>query len=269
MRKSGAVVLSCSILVGVLAVAAAAGADQTCQAGAYTVSTAGPVVSGSSTSITYVITGGTLDHAATVVGTPSNDCFTRGIVSVTGSSQATGNQSYAPAVGDPVTGLGKLACHEEAAKINPNGTKATFIVTVNGIRNPALKSVVVKKGSSVNSCAIVGIGDGGTGAPTPAPVTEIIKEPGSNCAVEFSFDRASGALLDAHVTGDSDPDCKLTKTPAANLNLEVNTPIGSCTSPPCSLGLASFGSGYIHTGSSSCTTRFIGGSLYSWGSPCP
>jgi hypothetical protein len=35
------------------------------------------------------------------------------------------------------------------------------------------------------------------------------------------------------------------------------------------LGSGQFGSGYVSSGSASCTTRIIGGRLYTWGSPCP
>lgn len=265
--------------------ASGAWADETCQAGAYTVSTPGPIVSGSSTSITYRITGSiSPDHVATVVGTPSNDCFTRGITAVTGSTPTTGNQSYAPAVGDPITGLGKMACHEEAAKINPTGSVVNFTVTVSGARSQALKSVAVKRGATIKSCAIVGIGDQSESSEgTPAPVSEIIKEPGSECAVEFTLDRLTGKVLHVDVVAGSAPNCTLTQTPVEDLNLSISG-LPTCTSatqpnccPPdkvnqdgtCAYGSGKFGQGYLHTGSQSCTTRVVGGTLYSWGAPCP
>jgi hypothetical protein len=35
------------------------------------------------------------------------------------------------------------------------------------------------------------------------------------------------------------------------------------------LGKGKFGDGYISTGGDSCTTRVIGGKVYTWGTPCP
>jgi len=271
MRNKKWAFLSCTVLAGVSFAAAGAWADQ-CTAGAYTVSTTGPVVSAGSTSIMYTISGASApDHVATVVASGSTDCLTSSITSVTGSNPVNGNQPYPPAVGDPVTGLGKWACHEEAAKINPNGNVVSFSVTVSGARSPAPKSVAVKKGSKVNSCEIVGIGDPAV-VPEVAPVTEIIKEPGSDCAVEFTLDRITGTVLNVELTDDSPLDCKLNQTPVENLSLQVTGPFGvnNCTpTSPCPLGNAKFGTGYVHSGEGSCTTRIIGAKVYSWGSPCP
>ena len=272
MRTKSKAFLSCTVLAGVLLAAAGAWAD-VCTAGSYTVSTPGPIVGASSTSITYTISGASApDHVATVVASGFTDCFTTSITSVLGANPVSGNQAYGPAVGDPVTGLGKWACHEEAAKINPNGNVVNFSVTVSGTRSPAPKSVVVKKGSKINSCEIVGIGDPAV-VPEVAPVTEIIKEPGSNCAAEFTLDRITGAVLHVKLTDESDLfNCKLNQTPVENLSLQVTGPFGdkTCTSTsPCPLGNAKFGTGYVHSGDGSCTTRIIGGRVYSWGAPCP
>ena len=271
MRKTDGAIIACSILAGVLAVGAVAQAD-TCQAGNYTVSTSGPVAGASTTSITYTISGNPgADHVAAVVASGSTNCVTPSITSVVGIP-GSGNQAYAPAVGDPVTGLGKMSCHDEAAKINPNGSVVNFTITVSGVRAPAPRTVVVKKGNTIKGCEIVGIGDP---APVPdiAPVTETIKEPGSDCAVEFTLDRITGNVIHAEVVSQN-PECKLTQTPVENLNLSVS---GVTDCPPanvlqdgsCSLGPAKFGEGYVHSGSASCTTRIIGGKLYSWGAPCP
>jgi hypothetical protein len=266
MRQRNKAFLSCAVVAFGLTAAPGGARADTCQAGSYTVSTSGPTVVGGNTKITYTISGNpTPDHVATVVASASADCSTPSILSVTGSP-FTGNQSYGPAVGDPITGLGKWACHEEATKINPTGSTVNFTVTVSGVRAAAPKSVVVKKGNTVRSCEIVGIGDGG--AAEVAPVTEIIKEPGSDCAVEFTRDRISGKVLDAQLVS-SNPDCTLSQTPVENLSLQVTGPFGACTDATCALGFAKFGEGYVHSGEGSCTTRVIGGRVYSWGAPCP
>jgi len=255
--------LSCSVMaaVGVLTAPAAMATDPTpsgsCHAGQYLVEAFGPSVvacgSGTCTEIRYTVSGGKPDHVATVVASGGTDCSTSSIVSVTGG-KSSGNQWYAPGVGDPVTGLGKHACHEEAAKINPDGTVTDFKVKVIGQRSPTPKTVVTKKGNSIGRCEIVGIGEEGT----VAPVTETLRH--ENCAVEFTLDRATGTVLSAQLTADSDPDCEFLTDDVANLEIKLGTE---------SLGLGQFGEGYIQSGNNSCTTRIIGGKVYTWGSPCP
>jgi len=270
MRNTNRLFLSCTVLAGgLLATAGGAEAVETCQAGAYTVSTSGPTVVGTQTKISYTVSGNPgADHVAAVVSSGSTNCSTPSIVSVTGSP-LSGNQAYAPAVGDPVTGLGKNSCHDEAVKVNPSGSVVNFTITVDGVRGPSPKTVVVKKGSNISRCEIVGIGEVGA-AEIVAPVTEIIKEPGTNCAVEFTKDQITGRVLHVQVTSDSGPGCQLHQTSVEDLELVLpTTQIGTCTNPPCSLGKAKFGEGYVHTGLFSCTTRIIGGRVYSWGDPCP
>lgn len=110
-------------------------------------SAAGPTCadSGQYTGIKYHVTG-VADHVATVV-TKYNTVST-----------ATGNQSYDPCVGDPVTGLGKYSCHEKAVKLNPVDQTQNFWVVVGGQKGPVLQSVAAKKGSKTEACAIVGLG---------------------------------------------------------------------------------------------------------------
>jgi hypothetical protein len=268
MRHRNRAFLSCAVVAGALLAAPGEAKADTCQAGQYTVSTDGPQVEGTNTKITYTVSGNNApDHVATVVASGYADCTAPSILSVTGSP-LSGNQAYGPAVGDPITGLGKWACHEEAVKVNPSASTLSFTITVSGIRGPAAKSVVVKKGNTVKSCEIVGIGEQDT--TEVAPVTEIIREPGLNpCSVEFTRDRITGKVLHAQVTEDSAGNCTLSQTPVENLSLQVAGPFGDCTAATCSLGFAKFGEGYVHSGEGSCTTRVIGGRVYSWGAPCP
>jgi hypothetical protein len=63
--------------------------------------------------------------------------------------------------------------------------------------------------------------------------------------------------------------CSLHQTSVENLKLEVSDPAICGGDPSCTLGAGKFGEGYVHSGSNSCTTRIIGGRMYSWGSPCP
>jgi hypothetical protein len=199
--------------------------------------------SGDYTGVMYQNTGSYADHLATLV-TRNN------IVSV-----ATGNQSYDACDGDPVTGLGKLSCHEKAVKVNPADQTTAFWIVVDGYKQGIETSVVAKKGSCVKSFPVVGLGLGSA----VAPVTETLTH--GQCAVVFTLDSASGSVLNAQLTQDSiDAGCNLINDSVENLEVKL----GSQT-----LGFGQFGSGYVQTGSTSCTTRIIGGRVYSWGSPCP
>jgi hypothetical protein len=193
-----------------------------------------------------------------------------GLTAAPGGAQADTCQagSYTVSTGGPsvVGGNTKITYTISGNNAPDHGSTVNFTVTVSGVRSPAPKSVVVKKGNTVKSCEIVGIGDAGTAE--VAPVTEIIKEPGSDCAVEFTRDRISGRVLDAQLVS-ANPDCTLSQTPVENLSLQVNGPFGACTDATCPLGFAKFGEGYVHSGEGSCTTRVIGGRVYSWGAPCP
>jgi hypothetical protein len=255
--------LSCAILAGILLAATGATAAE-CKAGNYTVTTPGPSfvscgMNCTATAITYTVSGGaTPDHVATVVASGSTNCLTPSILEVTGAP-ASGNQPYDPGVGDPVTELGKRACHEEAAKINPHGSVVEFTVKVSGRRSPAPKSVVVKKGNKIKSCEIVGIGEA---AGETAPVTETLTLTSGNCSVVFTLDEATNTVLDAQLTEDSADDCdfEVNDTDAVKIVIDGKDS-----------GSVEFGDGgYIQHGSSSCITRVFGGRAYTWGPPpCP
>jgi hypothetical protein len=207
---------------------------------------------GAYTGIKYQNTGTCADHLATLVTRDS-------IVSL-----ATGNQVYSACSGDPLTGLGKLSCHEKAVKVNPATQTTAFWVVVQGTKDPIETSVVAKKGSCLVSKALPGLGQD---APA-APVTEILQH--GACAVEFTLNAVTGKVQSAKLTQASlDAGCEspsmgsdgtLNGKPAENLELVLGG---------VSLGFTNFGEGYVNTGSASCTTRIVGGRVYSWGAPCP
>jgi hypothetical protein len=207
---------------------------------------------GQFTGIKYQNTGSYADHLATLVTRNNN-------VSV-----ATGNQSYAACGGDPVTGLGKLSCHEKAVKVNPNSQTIAFWVVVDGSKEAIETSIVAKKGSCVQTKAITGLG---LDAPA-APVTETLQH--GQCAVEFTLNALTGTVVTAKLTpasvalGCESPDMTtdgiLNGKPAEALELFLNG---------VSLGNTNFGQGYVNSGPASCTTRIVGGKVYTWGSPCP
>jgi hypothetical protein len=269
MRTRNKAFLSCALLGGVLLTAPGAMAQtDSCSAGRFLVEAFGPTVVPCAypegcTEIRYDISNGVPDHVAAVVASGPEGCDAMPtILSVTGSG-IEGIQSYDPGVGDPVTGLGTNACHEEATKVNPNADVPSFTIRVRGTRGAALKSVAVKKGQT-HSCQIVSIGKEG-GTPI-APVQETLTH--EDCSVVFTLNAITGAVLHAELTSDSDPDCDFVATDVENLNITVDDE-ALCNNPPCNLGPGRFGQGYIHSDNQSCTTRIIGGRLYTWGNPCP
>jgi hypothetical protein len=211
---------------------------------------------GNYTGIKYTNKGNGLDHVATLV--------TRNNLSVVPVT-TTGSQVYTAGTGDPVTGLGKYSAHEKAVKINGVPANAVFWILVPGRKLPIETSIVGKKNGSscVKSMAIPGLG---LDAPE-ASVTEVLRH--GDCAVEFTLNAVTGTVISAKLTDDSPGTCTLHQTTTDQLNLELNEPFGDCATPPCPLGPGQFGNGYVQTGSASCTTRIVGGKVYTWGSPCP
>jgi hypothetical protein len=226
-----------------LSTAAMAQTNSSCNVGRFTVETDGLVYLIPSdcdnggepcTEITYEVSGGNPDHVAAVVASASTDCDPENasILDVYGD-QVTGNQWYAPAVGDPITGLGKWACHEEAAKVNPSDTVSNFTIQVSGVRNPAPKSVVVKKGGKVNSCEIVGIGEIGA----ISPVVELLCN--QDCCLEILVDRDTGAVLSVGEAAENPSDCDICSFPVEQLEVVIDGQ---------SFGFANVASGYIESG---------------------
>jgi hypothetical protein len=215
------------------------------------------------TGIKYKVTGNP-DHAATVV-TANNTVLV-----------PSGFQSYPACAGDPVTGLGKYSCHEEAVKVNPNAAAAgEFWLVVEGQKAAVLQAIALKKGTCTKSLAIAGLGFD----VNPFQATQKVETVNfKGCAVDFVHDVLTGAVLSAELNvGESTkPVCsgagpfapgsccsEVISSDVANLTLNLNVPgVGD-------LGIGQFGDGYISSGQNSCTTRVIGGRVYTWGSPCP
>jgi hypothetical protein len=200
---------------------------------------------------------GSPDHVATVV-TANN--------TVVGPS---GVQVYDACEGDPVTGLGHDSCHEIAIKVNPDTLTGDFWVVVDKSKAAVLQSVVAKKGSCVVPMAIAGLGyDVNPFAATQKVETINFK----GCAVDFTYDTLTGAVVSAAlnpnnakpacIAGQNDGQCCAFNggEDVSHLTLELN-------GEP--LGAGQIGSGYVSTGDHSCTTRIIGGRVYTWGAPCP
>jgi hypothetical protein len=88
--------------------------------------------------------------------------------------------------------------------------------------------------------------------------------------VEFTLDKFGGNVLSAKLTDasiqagcqspDMAPDGTLNPKSVEGLQLTLDGD---------DLGTGKFGDGYIQSGEQSCTTRIVGGKVYTWGSPCP
>jgi hypothetical protein len=234
------------------------------QAGSTSPMTCNP--SGACTGIEYRVTGslGSPDHLAT-------------LVQGGGIRAGNGNQIYAPCVGDPVTKIGLYSCHEQAIKINPESDVNRFKLVVNGDKEPILTSIVAKKGYQKGACKIAGLGSAAEPATAGACVpncggfdpfqtitrSEVLtfKPAASNpCSVRFDYDSTTGDVVHAELTDDSGH-CDLLVSDVENLEITLDGHF---------LGHGTFGDvKFLSSGSNSCTTRVIGGRVYSWGDPCP
>jgi hypothetical protein len=221
--------------------------------------------SGQCTEIEYkVVAGGKPDHVAAVEGV--------GVQYVTGP----GNQWYPPCVGDPVTDVGEKSCHEQAAKFNPTYSVLKFKIGLAGQRSSSPTTVATKKGYNVGTCRILGIGlETAASQFQSTQKTETVNFKG--CAVTFVRDVSTGAVVSAELNTEestkpacsasgADPEDCCSDVITSNidkLSLTLDVPgVGE-------LGAGQIGEGYISSGTNSCTTRVLGGRVYTWGSPCP
>jgi hypothetical protein len=226
-------------------------------AGPCPVSSTNPVAceaAGAYTGVRYKVTGGP-DYIAALV-TANNTVVSGGTV-------------YAPCKGDPVTELGEQSCHEQAVAFGCRSVSAEFWIVVEGKRGPTLQSVAVKKGACVKSFAVTGLGYE-ISAFAPLQTTENVDFKG--CVVAFTRDPLTGAVINAELdlerstkprcssAGQTDCCSDVITTTVDKLSLTLNG---------VELGAGQIGDGYVSSGTHSCTTRVVGGRVYTWGSPCP
>jgi hypothetical protein len=226
--------------------------------------------SGPYTAVRYSFTGASLDHIAAVVTANNVDKVL----------YPPSSQIYGPGVGDPVTGLGKLSQHELAIKGNSYQVvnKAIWIV-VDGTKTPVQQSIVAKKGFCTKSFAVPGLG---LDLPPAAPVTQTLThctnpaDPSTCCSVEFTLDQVGGSALKAKFTQESLEINHCTSPGMADDGTIVGQPIGKLEllldtggPSPESLGPVNYGIAELNSGTGSCTTKIIGGKVYTYGKPCP
>jgi hypothetical protein len=195
-----------------------------------------------------------------------------------------GSQWYAPCEGIPGErdpGFGRSVCHEQAIKINTRRGVTNFKITLAGLRRPSPTSVAILTGDDhhgwkhdddrVSACTILGLGlEAGPNPDQTTLRTETIDFKG--CEVEFTRDAVTEEVVEARLltsVSDSGLPCQSPTLDEENrikplLAAEVEVSLGRFN-----LGAGKFGEGYVSTGTESCTTRVIGGRVYTWGSPCP
>ncbi len=239
-----------------------------CTIGQFTISvTSGPSFvscaspSGQCTEIEYTVTGGLPDHVSAVEGV--------GIQYVSGP----GAGWYEPCVGDHDTDFAERSCHEQVAKFSPTYSIQKFKIGLDGQRSSGPTSVATKSGSTIGACRIVGIGlDGVAGQFQSIQTTENVNFEG--CSVKFRRDATTGAVLSATLDPQmsTKPACSASGADPANCCSDLTTSNVdklSLTLDGVDLGAGQIGDGYVSSGAHSCTTRIIGGRVYTWGSPCP
>lgn len=190
------------------------------------------------TGIEYKISGSS-DHVATLIGREINVQYPDNAVNV-----------FDPCEGDNVTGLGYLACHEKAVRLNPDADTRLAQLVVEGTKAPGVTSIVGKKGRKEGACRILGIAVEGA----EAPVSETVCHEG--CCVEFMLDAFSGAILNAALTDDSPGSCSFEIVSVEDLEIYYTDPVTNETE---SLGTVKFGKGYAQSGDDSCVNHFVGG----------
>lgn len=276
MRNTKVASLSCAVVAatGLLATPAAMATGSSCSSfnptvtvrqGPCPLSTGTPspattcATSGAYTGIQYAITGSPSTISTVVT---SNNTLVR----------QPNSSVFAECVGDSETGLGKQACHEKAIRYNCAANTTTFWVVVEGTKAATLQTVAAKKGFCTKPVAVAGLGFD-VNVFQASQKTETVNFKG--CAVDFQYDTVTGAVQSAQLNIDQSlPVCQGGEQPGtccshviesdvSKLSLSLDIPgIGN-------LGAGQFGDGYISSGVNSCTTRVIGGRVYTWGSPCP
>jgi hypothetical protein len=282
MRISQKAFLSCA-LVAAAGLMAAPEAAATGGCPTWTVTYQGPCAVSSSTpsaclpagtdgpftAVRYSISGSHISNVATLVTV--NNLGNISVVPSTGVSIAK------PCFGDSSTNLGKNSCHEIAVRINPNASTWSFWVVVPGRKQSVPTSIAVKTGACTKAYLVPGLGFD-TNAFALAQKKETINFKG--CAYDFAYDSLTNDVVSTDFNEDQStkPLCGLSDPPGSCCSQLISTTIDKlklmldadvCEVPPCDLGLPKFGDGYVSSGEDSCTTRVIGGKLYSWGSPCP
>lgn len=162
----------------------------------------------------------------------------------------------APCVGDNVTGLGFRDCSSQTARINQSQQKTgPFDLVVEGVVRPIGASIVVKKGKIIEQCRIASLGEPFEVYDAFAQVRTSETIQFKHCTMTLPIDPVTGEPGDATLTGSG---CKFVTNgaPIQSLSLSIDgVPLGNGNWAA---------DGGVSTGSNSCTTRTVGGRVYSF-----
>jgi hypothetical protein len=180
---------------------------------------------GQCTEVLYNINAGptaTPDHVAT---------FVRGEVTITDTFPVT--TISPPCDGDSVIGMpSNVDCHEALIRWNNQQTKANqFGVEGQGSRAPITTSVVVRKGNSVGSCPIVGLGLEGTN-PLATVNTDVDEVVGGKCKVHTHTVAGVTTVKATPVDPNAGYTCDVTQIPLSQVNLSVSSSTGQSFTGP-------------------------------------
>ena len=163
----------------------------------------------------------------------------------------------APCFGDGVTGLGSRDCSKQTARINQSQQKVgPFDLVVQGVVKPMGASIVVKKGKIVEHCRIASLGLPYDVFDPHAQVTTTETIEFKQCTLTVSVDPITGEPGIGSLTGTG---CKFVANGAPVESLDV-----SINGVPLGQGKWVSDNAAFSNGDESCTTRTIGGRLYSF-----
>ncbi len=136
-------------------------------------------------------------------------------------STATGNVVYEACKGEPLTGIGKYSCQEQAIQGNLVGGK--FWVVVDGHKGTISTSIVAKKGKNAQAFVIEGFGTdppnacvsscGNFDPDQTLTKTEVLKF--KDCSVQFDFSLTTGEVMNAALTDRLRPRRATSRRPAS------------------------------------------------------
>jgi hypothetical protein len=196
------------------------------------------------TGISYAVVpnrGQTPDHVAVLVEHDAN-------VIVPGSKNVA-----EPCAGDTVTSLGARDCSSRAVRMNQNSETDSFDLVAEGEQVAVGSSIVVKKGKTTEQCRIASLGAPNLFLDDNAQYTTSQTIDFTGCVVSIPTDLA-GEGGPATLTG---PGCAF----VAN---GVPSGIAQLIVDGKDVGFLTQGSGYVSSGTDSCTTRIINRRIYSW-----
>ena len=193
---------------------------------------------GDCTEVDYLVTalkGKTPDHVA-VLADHSMDV-------VVGDSR----NLFPECDGDNVTNIGIRDCSTQAVRLNKSPEKGTFDLVVRGPASLVGKSIVVKKGTTIEECRIASLGP----APCNPKAQQATKRSFKfeDCVVEIELDPCTGEPGAAAVV---DGDCAIDEGPIESLQLVINGTTQNVT----------VGEGWISSGVGSCNTTLFQGRKY-------